>query len=110
MEVLFVVVWLVCGAIGAAIMCSGVGGFALGVLLGPIGLIIALLLSRSEENEAERQLSSSNGFLKPYRRGNDSIATQRGWHSRLAESDEYHKHLCVVRHSMSWRADHLSLS
>ena len=49
MEVLFVVVWLVCGAIGAAIMSgkgrSGVGGFALGVLLGPIGLIIALLLS-----------------------------------------------------------------
>ena len=35
---------------------SGVGGLALGLLFGPIGLIIALLLSRSEENEAERQL------------------------------------------------------
>ena len=99
MEVLFVVVWLVCGAIGAAIMSgkgrSGVGGFALGVLLGPIGLIIALLLSRSEENEAERQLrieeikqqrrqggpgpreeDPGDGYhpswlSKPYRRGND---------------------------------------
>lgn len=61
MEILiFVVIWLAFGVVGAMIMSgkgrSGCGGFALGVLLGPIGLIMALLLRPSEENEAERQL------------------------------------------------------
>ncbi len=56
----FLVVWLVFGVVGAMIMSgkgrSGCGGFALGVLLGPIGLIVALLLRPSEQNEALRQL------------------------------------------------------
>lgn len=61
MEILiFLVIWLVFGAVGAMIMSgkgrSGCGGFALGVLLGPIGLIVALLMRPSEEDEAERQL------------------------------------------------------
>ena len=61
MEILiFIVIWLVFGAVGAMIMSgkgrSGCGGFALGVLLGPIGLIVALLMRPSDENEAERQL------------------------------------------------------
>ena len=61
MEILVIlVIWLGCGVVGAMIMSgrgrSGCGGFALGVLLGPIGLIIALLVRPSEEHEAERQL------------------------------------------------------
>ena len=61
MEILIgIVLWLAFGVIGAMIMSgkgrSGCGGFTLGVVLGPIGLIIALLLRPSEENEAQRQL------------------------------------------------------
>ena len=61
MEVLIgLVIWLACGVVGAMIMSgrgrSSCGGFALGILLGPIGLIIALLIRPSEEHEAERQL------------------------------------------------------
>lgn len=61
MEILiFLVIWLAFGVIGAMIMSgrgrSGCGGFALGVLLGPIGLIIALLIRPSVQNEAERQM------------------------------------------------------
>ena len=58
--VLVLIFWIVFGVVGAMIMSgkgrSGCGGFALGVLLGPIGLIMALLFRPSEENEAERQL------------------------------------------------------
>lgn len=58
--VIILVIWLGCGVVGAMIMSdrgrSGCGGFALGVLLGPIGLIIALLVRPSEEHEAKRQL------------------------------------------------------
>ena len=57
---MLVAVWLAFGVGGALILSgkgrSGCGGFALGILLGPIGLIVALLLSPSEENEAARQL------------------------------------------------------
>ena len=61
MEILiFIVIWLAFGVLGAMIMSgkdrTGCGGFALGVLLGPIGLIIALLIRPSEKNEAQRQL------------------------------------------------------
>ena len=61
MEILiFLVIWAAFGVIGSMIMSSkgrsSCGGFALGVLLGPIGLIMALLFRPSEEHEAERQL------------------------------------------------------
>ncbi len=61
MEILiFLVIWAAFGVGGAMIMSgkgrSGCGGFAIGVLLGPIGLVMALLMRPSEENEAERQL------------------------------------------------------
>lgn len=35
---------------------TGLGGFVLGIALGPIGLIIALLIRPSEESEAEREM------------------------------------------------------
>ncbi len=61
MEILLIIlIWLGCGVVGAMIMSgrgrSGGAGFALGVLLGPIGLIIALLIRPSIEHEAQRQL------------------------------------------------------
>lgn len=61
MEILiFLVVWLAFGVVGAMIMSgkdrTSCGGFALGVLLGPIGLIIALLITPSVQHEAERQM------------------------------------------------------
>ena len=43
------ILWLLCGIIGAAITSNkgrgSCSGFALGFLLGPIGLIIALVLA-----------------------------------------------------------------
>lgn len=58
--IFLLVFWLPLGVIGSIIMSrkgrSSCGGFALGVVLGPIGLIIALLVQPSEEHEAERQL------------------------------------------------------
>ena len=58
--VFLIVIWIPLGIVGAIIMSrkgrSGCAGFAMGILLGPIGLIMALLIRPSEENEAERQL------------------------------------------------------
>lgn len=55
----FVVLWVVCGLIAMLIAQSkgnsAVTGFILGVLLGPIGIIIAAVSSRSPEAEAIRQ-------------------------------------------------------
>ena len=58
MEILVVgiIFWSIMGVTGSIIMNnkgrSGFGGFALGVLLGPIGLIIALVLQPSKEHKA----------------------------------------------------------
>ena len=56
--ILVLIVWLGFGWAGSAIMKkkgrSGCGGFALGFLLGPIGLVIALLLE-GDSHASERQ-------------------------------------------------------
>jgi len=56
--VIMLIVWLGFGWAGSVIMKkkgrSGCGGFALGALLGPIGLVIALLLE-GDAGAAERQ-------------------------------------------------------
>ena len=56
--IIVLIVWLGFGWWGSSIMSkkgrSGCAGFALGALLGPIGLVIALLLSNDPE-AAERQ-------------------------------------------------------
>ena len=48
----WLIVWLVFGGLAAWIMSergnSGCGGFALGMLLGPIGVLIALLIPKSD--------------------------------------------------------------
>lgn len=54
----FLILWLLCGLAASIVMSnkgrSGCGGWALGVLLGPIGLVIALVMS-SDKIEMDRQ-------------------------------------------------------
>jgi hypothetical protein len=54
----YLVIWICLGIVGAMISSSkgnsGCGGFALGVLLGPIGLLIAFFLSDNEEAKREK--------------------------------------------------------
>lgn len=49
----FLVIWIVCGAITGMLFASkgrsGLGGFAIGVLLGPVGIIVALLTSERKQ-------------------------------------------------------------
>lgn len=59
MEVLLAI-WLLCGIAGGIILSnkgrSGCGGFALGFLLGPIGLIIALVMQTDHKELEKRSL------------------------------------------------------
>ena len=56
---IFLLVWVAFGVIGAMIMAnkgrSGVGGFLLGICLGIIGLIMALVMRPSLDHEVERR-------------------------------------------------------
>ena len=56
---IFLLIWLAFGAVGAIILSnkgrSGAGGFALGICLGIIGLIIALVMSPSLEHKIKEQ-------------------------------------------------------
>ncbi len=70
MECIVVIVWFVCALIAAAI-CeekghSAVAGFFLGFLLGPIGVIIAAVLSRDEAVLEQRALNSGHMRKCPY--------------------------------------------
>jgi len=55
---LLLLLWILCGVAGGIILNnkgrSGCGGFALGFLLGPIGLVIALVMS-ADQREIEKQ-------------------------------------------------------
>lgn len=63
-------VWLLCGIISAVVASnkgrSGFGWFILGFLLGPLGLILALVVSKNET--AVEQSAIKNGNMKkcPY--------------------------------------------
>ena len=61
MEVLLVL-WLLCGVAGGLILSnkgrSGCGGFALGFLLGPIGLVIALVMQTDHKELESRSLTA----------------------------------------------------
>lgn len=54
----YVVLWLVCGFISAVIASnkgrSGGGWFLIGVLLGPLGIILALVVSKEQESVLRR--------------------------------------------------------
>jgi len=60
MEILLII-WIVCGVIGGMILSnkgrSGCGGFALGFLLGPFGIIIALVMGTDHKELENRSLS-----------------------------------------------------
>lgn len=53
----YLVIWLLFGGAAAWIMGergnSGCGGFALGMLLGPIGILIAILIPKSHDKRIE---------------------------------------------------------
>lgn len=57
-----IIIWIGLGIVGAMIASgkgnSGCGGFALGVLLGPIGLLIAFF-SSDDEKEKRRKLGDT---------------------------------------------------
>lgn len=61
MEILLII-WFLFGIAAAAVMSnkgrSGCGGFALGFLLGPIGLIIALVLQKDHKTLENKAVSS----------------------------------------------------
>lgn len=54
----FIIIWICLGIVGASIASgkgnSGCGGFILGALLGPIGLLIAFFSSDDEEEKRKR--------------------------------------------------------
>ena len=61
------IVWLLCGVAAALVMQnkarSGCGGFAIGFLLGPIGLIVALVMA-PDHREAERKSLQSGDMRR----------------------------------------------
>ena len=63
MEVL-IVIWVLFGIAAAVVMTnkgrSGCGGFALGFLLGPIGLVIALVMGADPREMEMAELRSGN--------------------------------------------------
>lgn len=64
---LFFGLWLLTGIAAAIVMQnkgrSGCGGFALGFLLGPIGLVIALVLEK-DDREVEQKALQAGDFRK----------------------------------------------
>lgn len=63
MEILLII-WILCGVAGGMILSnkgrSGCGGFALGFLLGPIGLVIALVMQTDHKELEHRALQSGD--------------------------------------------------
>lgn len=63
MEIL-ILIWILFGIAAAMIMSnkgrSGCGGFALGFLLGPFGLIIALVLQKDHKELESKALTSGD--------------------------------------------------
>lgn len=62
--VFVLLIWIVFGAIGGMIMSnkgqSGCGGFALGFLLGPLGLVIALVMPTDHKTLEHRSLQTGD--------------------------------------------------
>lgn len=60
---LFLGLWLLTGVAAAIVMHnkgrSGCGGFALGFLLGPLGLVVALVLSEDHREVEHKALQTS---------------------------------------------------
>ncbi len=58
------ILWFVCGLIAAIVATnkgrSGCGWFLVGVLLGPLGFILALVVSRNEPEIEKRSIQSGD--------------------------------------------------
>lgn len=67
MLIVLLIIWLLFGAAGGMILSnkgrSGCGGFALGFLLGPIGLVIALVM-QTDHKQLERQSLQAGDMRK----------------------------------------------
>lgn len=66
----YVIIWLVCGVIAAAIYSnkgrSGAAAFVVGVLLGPIGVLLALLSSTDTASVERRAVTSGQMKKCPF--------------------------------------------
>jgi hypothetical protein len=70
MECIIIGAWLFCGILGGSVLSnrggSGLGGFALGLLLGPIGIIIAAVWPVSQKTLEERALQVGEMMKCPH--------------------------------------------
>jgi uncharacterized membrane protein YeaQ/YmgE (transglycosylase-associated protein family) len=66
----YIVIWLLCGVVAAAIYQkkgrSGLAAFIVGILFGPIGVILALLSSTDQKAVEDKQLKSGEMKKCPY--------------------------------------------
>jgi hypothetical protein len=66
----FIIIWLLFGIISAAVASnkgrSGCGWFAMGVLLGPFGFILALVVPRDEEKVEKKAIREGDMKRCPY--------------------------------------------
>ena len=109
LPVILVVIWCGLGLWGASIMGSkgrSTGaGFVFGVLLGPLGLVLAMLMSPSAEHLARRYAEHARGTQSPY---GLRAAAGIGWYcERCGETfndsqnafASYERHECPERFS-----------
>ena len=93
MEILiFFIVWLAFGVVGGILMSnkgrSGCGGFALGFLLGPIGLLIALVMKESAEHRVERIESEEQIRQAARQRQTDDIESDEQMRARIRREEQ----------------------
>jgi len=66
----YIFIWFMFGFITAMVNSdkgkSGCGGFVLGVLLGPFGLLIAVLSKADEKEKEKKQLETGDNKKCPY--------------------------------------------
>lgn len=66
----FLVIWILCGVISAVVASnkgrSGLGWFLIGFLLGPLGLILALVVGQNREAVEKAALRSGEMQKCPY--------------------------------------------
>ena len=93
MEILiFFIVWLAFGAVGGILMSnkgrSGCGGFALGFLLGPIGLLIALVMKESAEHRVERIETEEQIRQAARQRQTDDLESDEQMRARIRREEQ----------------------
>ncbi len=70
MDLFLMLLWIGCGVAAAMLASrkgrSGCGGFALGFILGPIGLVIVLLLRSNQDAIDAKNVSTGDKMICPY--------------------------------------------